>query len=217
MWMRAYGCMSLYLSLVFLFSCLIFSSLSLFPSISFHIFPSAFFAHQRDSPEVKDNPSLEQQVFHVLGRRSGESVASSLSSLQIPALVSQPCFLSFSICLPSLFLTPLMFSSMFMFSFIMEPTGSARDMTTTTNLCLKHTHPGSRSIFRCWSSTTALSAASLFCVLWILLKSPRRKVTSEECTAEPQSKIVTLWLRSFESRACKRHFYFLKQVNMMKP
>lgn len=100
------------------------SPLSLFPSISLHIFPSAFSAHQRDSPEVEDNPSLEQRVFHVLGRHAGESSASSLSSLQIPASVSRPS------------LPVVVFSLVFMFSFFTEPIGSAGD---ATSLCLdKH-------------------------------------------------------------------------------
>lgn len=102
------------------------SPLSLFPSISLHIFPSAFSAHQGDSPEVEDNPSSEQWVFHVLGRHAEESAASSLSSLQIPASVSQPhCLCLFFFLSPSsvfYFLCScffFFFLPMFMFSFIM--------------------------------------------------------------------------------------------------
>lgn len=58
-----------------------------------------------------------------------------------------------STSLLSRFLTLLVFYSMFMFSFIMEPIGSAGDMTNTTRLCLHRRNttqtPGSRSISRC--------------------------------------------------------------------
>lgn len=132
------------------------SPLSLLPSISLHIFPSAFSVHQRESPEVKDNPSSEQRVFHVLGRHTGESAASSLSSLQIPASASQPCFLFFFFFpLPCLLLSALVFSPMLMFSFIMESFGSVRDVTNTASLCLDSANttqtPGSRYIYGCWS------------------------------------------------------------------
>lgn len=114
--------------------------LSLFPSISIHISPSALSAHYRDSPEVEDNPSSAQQVFHVLGRHAGESAASSLSSPRIPALASQPSRLRlFSTSLPVSFTLVLVFSLLFMFSFIMEPISSARDVTHAFSLCLDST------------------------------------------------------------------------------
>lgn len=111
--------------------------LSLFPSISIHISPSALSAHYRDSPEVEDNPSSAQQVFHVLGRHAGESAASSLSSPRIPALASQ--LRLFSTSLPVSFTLALVFSPLFMFSFIMEPISSARDVTHAFSLCLDRT------------------------------------------------------------------------------
>lgn len=73
------------------------SPLLLFPSMSFHIFYSAFAAHHRDSPEVEDNPCSEQQVFYVLGRHTGQSAASSFSSLLIPRSASKPCCLPLSL------------------------------------------------------------------------------------------------------------------------
>lgn len=148
------------------------SPLSLFPSISLHVFPSAFSAHQSDSPEVEDNPSSEQRVFHVLGRHAGESAASSLSSPQTPASASQPYCLS-------LLLAVLVFSPMFKVSFITEPIGSAGDVTNTASLCLDSTNT-TQTPGRCWRLTAALTAAPLFDALCILLKNPGRKVSSEE-------------------------------------
>ncbi len=196
MWMRAYGC--LFISPLLMLSLLIFShppsSLSLFPSISLHIFPSAFSVHQRESPEVEDNPSSEQRVFHVLGRHAGERAASSLSSLQIPASASQPCCLSFFffLSLPCLLLSVHVFSPMFMFSFIMEPVRSVGDVTHTATLCLDGTNttqtPRSQYIYGCWSWTTARASAWVFCMLWMLVQSSRKEVASEEWNADPRTK-----------------------------
>lgn len=209
--------MSLYLSLLLMLSLLIFppSPLSLFPSISLHIFPFAFSAHQRESPGVEDNPSSEQRVFHVLGRHTGESAASSLSSLQLPASASQHCHLSLFFSLPCLLLSVLLFSPRFMFSLIMEPVSSAGDVTNTASLCLDSTNttqtPRSRSVSRCWSSTTAARAAALvFCILWMLLYGSRREVASEKCNADLQNKIVRPW-----PNVCKGHLNFSKEVLVM--
>lgn len=90
---------------------------------------------------------------------------------QLPSL-ALPLFL-FSTSLPWLLLSALVFSPMFMFSFIMGPIGSAVDVTNTTSACLDGTNttqtPGSGSISRCWSWTTAWTAAPVFCVLWMFL------------------------------------------------
>ena len=165
---RAWRCMSLHLSLVlvlFIFNCSHPSSLLfLFPSIPFHIFPSAFSTHQRDSPEVEDNPTSEQWVFHVLGRHTGESTASTLSTLKIPA-ASKPCRL------PALCLSYSVFSQRNMFSFITKP-GRQRK---------QHKLQGVRSIFRCWSLREQLADTLVFCVIWTLLKGTGEGVWEEHC------------------------------------
>lgn len=119
MWMNVSSSVPSARALKFNFSHPAFSPFPL-PLISFHIFPSLFYPHQRESPEMGDNPSSEQRVFHVLGRHASESAASFLSSLQIPASASQPCRL------PPCSLSYLVFSHLFMFSFIMEPTALPR-------------------------------------------------------------------------------------------
>lgn len=197
MWMRADGCMSLYLSLVFLCSRLIFPILLLLSPCFLQFLSTSFLL---PSPLIRGTP----QRWKIIPVRSSESFMSWEDMLVrvLPALFPLYRYLH---QLPgptvsSLFLPPSPLSSLLWLCFhpclcslsLWRHIGSAGDVTNTTSLCLGSTNttqtPGSWSVSRCWSSAAALTAASLFCMLWILVRSPRRNVTSE-CRKSPKHQL----------------------------
>lgn len=122
------------------------------------------------------------------------SVASSLSSAQIPASALRLCRLSLAPPHLSSLYSACVFTLLIFLFHYEDPLVLPRTWLTPRKLVFRrHKHQGVDPSPGVESSTEALTAASLCRMLWIIVRSPTRKVTSVERTADSQCN--ALWLK----------------------